>query len=1500
MAYIKSYSNYVLKTRHQLVSDGTVWERDMSTIGGLDQFAPGQVPIYKSGNFIITVRGTHQATNKYEASNWSTNDDGYDWTLGNLSEMTSADGAETDTTLTLKKDFYDFRDFAYYGSLAELLRGSVTDIIMRFPGEMFQTDFNAYYTSSYTEDFEVYEESVVIGGDNYKELSNPFGINAHSQSIHNNGETLGFFANGGYLNYNVITGDTESPIAEWDSHLYVRMIRSREALDEKYGRNGLNDLFYMSFLQNYLDTNYRPLHASEDSDSYLTNEDYFSSYYQEGVAPYPLEWQFLDEERGAVYQEVSKFSGNKWVRNTMKTENYGMETSGSAAVCSNFVNSKVGIAQECVSNNFSGSVIAADNTFVTRRNELYQQLTDGTITQEQYDAQVQQALNAYLVALNTSDGRLANCMAGNGLNYTRTTYSAYVASNTAIRTKLRNVDTYVRRQFVIHECINDPLPEAYVTIICPPGKIGSFKVKTEEGTEYPFTIWAANENRIVYLSSSPVSELRIRPKDEFIEAFYAECDDLQRLLLNPNTTPKYTSTFSVIKENDYGYYRSFEDFTFPTTYGGYNIDPDCNDFSLFAERLGVIGAFYDERFTDNLYRSMTHEAIKNFDWTYTREYASGDEVPYEIGGNKIKKALRLFAREFDEIKSYIDAIQYTNKVTYDQRGNMANYFLTDSLADDGWDVAMVTPISLSELISNTEVSENEVFDDESAQLENSGSSNGNDYTVTRHFYQVNDLEVIPYNNVSADTDDYFVICNQSCNENIGTAKDIETYSGLSSYTTVATDGLNTRYDACKDSIIRAIRSYSADTVFTSLDVNNEFFRRMKLNSLAILRHKGTIEGMEMMLAMFGLKSKRFDNENYDYEITEYSSFAHRIEEKWDVEHQMYRIDWINTTKLIRYDNRFVSRYPYDEREPRVAYQGLPVAYRYEYESAEKPYLCPDGTCSDPDSAYVCDGQPVMRRYLYPSFGQYEEVDGNPYFQMNGGWMASSIVFEKDEKTAYNFQYTREDDVVYNRKLHEGYVEDMVVYDDEPLFKETSYDIMRVETIDDLLSIPQYILNDGIVCYVATIKDDVAVINGEVFPVNSEYDAETNDYKRYVNLVKVGGHVSIGNSLYFYDTVVVYGKDGDEVMYMLSDYPDNFTIKAYILTDVVDDKSYDRFVCKDTYYGDVSADSFTIIYANDTEASNFFMLSDIYSSGKIAEFYDEMWSNGWRRLMKSDYEYKKLSVGRNYFKGNNPHAGRNNYDKGHEYFTYFKRLFRHAADNNLFDERCYDDMYDALEEINAIGFSGLINSEVEVKQYDEYLIEDGKIHYFGNYKPANKDTKSEEKDEICVMVYGDDKDKVASYRDFYCGPNSQQEGGEEEGEDEEEEPIPCVVSGYSLSNSDFMVDGYTGYTEESVKKATHLDEVVIDDVTNQVSNNKRLKIRFMLHNGWGENKDGWYSRDGQSEIKYIDNVIMPYLTQMIPSTAILDVEYYDTVTIPAACDSGNDDEYTEDDGRNARK
>ena len=73
MGYIKSHSNYVIKEKHQLTNDGTIFERDMATVGGLNKFASGQVPIYQSSNFIITINNELTQTKDYSNDEWEKN-----------------------------------------------------------------------------------------------------------------------------------------------------------------------------------------------------------------------------------------------------------------------------------------------------------------------------------------------------------------------------------------------------------------------------------------------------------------------------------------------------------------------------------------------------------------------------------------------------------------------------------------------------------------------------------------------------------------------------------------------------------------------------------------------------------------------------------------------------------------------------------------------------------------------------------------------------------------------------------------------------------------------------------------------------------------------------------------------------------------------------------------------------------------------------------------------------------------------------------------------------------------------------------------------------------------------------------------------------------------------------------------------------------------------------------------------------------------------------------
>lgn len=1279
MAFIKSHSNYVLKKKHQTISDGTIWERDITTIGGVNQFSPGQVPIYKSGNFIITVRNDGKVANQYNKTKWKENESGDTWTLETISGMTSEFEDQNDVKIVLKQDYYDFCDFVYYGSLTEMFRASINDVLSRFPGELYvayeldssnnKTPINAYYTSGVTSDFEKVEESVILGGSDYTIVSNPFGIDIHSLKKPTDAKVLKYFAEDGFKNYEIIDGDNENgtPITSWES----------------------------------------------------------------------------------------------------------------------------------------------------------------TPTEEKF---------------------------------------------------------------------------------CPGKKVADIKINGSIKIE----AWVGDGNELIYLSNDITSfGKHIRPSQSILSEFYNECDNFEKLILNRNTTPKYKSVFSVIHDNERGYYRKAEEFIFPTSYGGYNVDATSFGFNDYTTRLAEIGAYYDEYFTDNLYRSMTHEAIKNFDWTYTREFTYGDEQEFVHGGEKMQKALRVFAREFDEILSYINNIKNYDRVTYDERSNTPDYFLIDEVENKGWDVCLIYPYDIKEFEADefgdykkdpkgNKIVISNKYDDEQFQL--SGDTNTN---FIRQFTQNAKTEVAPYRKELLNyPDGYFMTCcSGSCN-----AQTCQ-YSG-SPYYFVSAKGSGTTYvDPCykgTSSLKNRIKSYSNERTYTYIDANNEFMRRMVINSPYIWRHKGTVEGIEMILGMFGLRSKKWvesmpkyrqDCEELepDYEITEYSSFTRRIEEKWDAIHQMYRIDWINSTKAIVYDYRSESNYTKYGAQPNyISYQGLPVSYRYEYLEYEKDengnyvldengkkivinnaYIkvdkltaCPqqETTSSVTEAFRVAEtNEPVLRRYLYPNFNKDEQLDGNPYFQMNGGWLAKTV--EHEGGTRYNFQFDVNDNIAYTCYEESGRTEDDgSLVDNHPIYKETVRNIKRVDNIAELISTPITKLKYGTIYYVSHVEKDVALINNQVYPIKYEYSGDNTKPSRYILLTKNSEYIKVGDDRFFDKEIFVYDKTGEKVHYDVASKPVGYEVKAYI-------KSDDTFICQGDEDGFYTIDSFCILEnALPSEGfTNYFIIDNPYYCNRIANVNEteDSDNNGWRALKETDPEYIKINTIRNYYEGNNPHNGNMDYDSGHEYFTYFKRLFKNPIDESLFDERCYESFFVDLDnEIQNIGFRNLIEDNELIKQYTPFISADTKVHYFGSYYKRTDAEKTPAKKSDCsdgevkvkfydttqctdVKFYGEDKEKIEELGKMYKFLNNKIE-----------------VDSYILSDDKKILGKsypYSGVTKVEYKCGDSTYSVPVDEVTNQIMNNKRLTIKFNLH-------EKWYSEQGQCELKYLDDIVMNYLTQMIPSTTIVDIQY----------------------------
>ena len=1143
MAYIKTHSNYVIKKRHQDTNDGTIYERDITTIGGLNSFSKGQIPIYQSGNFIITINNEPSYVKDYSSAKWAKNkDNGEVWTLSSISGLTDA---TNDTVEVTRQDYYKLRDFAYFGSCSELIRASLTDIIDRFPGELFAPKINGSgITMFYTDRDNHEQDQVILGDETYKYLlDNPFEIDIHTTRVSNEelANPLKYFCNNGWKNYEVVDENGEKyEITSWSS-------------------------------------------TPQD---YCTEND-------DGTKEYKL------------------------------------------------IRSIINISYE-----------------------------------------------------------------GGGIN------------------------------------------------------IGAFM---------------GDSNRIVYLVGDNGLNLHIRPKEAFYDTFIKSLDSFQAAILNVDSTPKYSVLLEVIKENSYGYYTEMRRFTFPTTFGGYNLSVNDPAYATYLNDLVEIATFYDEIFSDNLYRAMTHEAIKNFDWSYSREYTSGDEDEYVFGGTRIQNALRLIAREFDEIKYYIDGIGRAFTLSYNNNDNMPKYYLSDTLTNDGWDVTNVTPF-----IKKTE--------------ENSGTTRANPNEHIE-FVQADWINIYPFSskNDGCFPNGYFI---NFKSDNCGDGTDFAPAESGKTYTVTGKGVLRTK-----------IRQFFTDEEYTMQEVNDLFMKLLRLNSRQIYRHKGTLEGIEMILALFGLKSKRwydkkilsyYDNtdaknmirvfspyadkcdassdETYDYEIKEYSVLVKPIEDIPSINKDgEYEIDWYNQTKTLTYDTDDFRNGIY------IEYQGLPVKC-YEVENEE------DNT---------------EKRYLVPFFDKDKIIDGDPYFQMKGGWLY---------------------------KTHQFNQKDVFI---EDCYTETLKNVPSVNNLRELFSLPYNQLQNGTIYQVRDINTRNIIIDGVVYDLETEYSGSTS-YDYFTVTIK-NNSVKIGQQL-FIDSIAVsspFGKPNmftsgiTEETYYFDNYSNGYEIRVYLIGE-----NKDVCTARETFLADVIYIKGTLfkdkeVYppteleeGKEKTDKNYFQIVDRKYKSTLSK-EDE--GNGWVQLESDSLELQKIWNIENYFKGNNPHLGNLQYDSGEEYLDYFRHLFKHAIENKEFDLKCYygDTMNDVLTKVDK-GF--------EIKE--ENMLEDDKVLFDGNVYVMN------EKD-ACDASEGD-----KTYRQYIYNKVSV---GAVEGSDNQEyynlsskiEDLGSICK-YKDLEGDYFLDGM-GFSE-------------------QIINSKRIDIKFNMDSS------------NDCLIKYMDDVVMKYLSQMIPSNTIVHVSY----------------------------
>lgn len=203
----------------------------------------------------------------------------------------------------------------------------------------------------------------------------------------------------------------------------------------------------------------------------------------------------------------------------------------------------------------------------------------------------------------------------------------------------------------------------------------------------------------LYYKESFNEGLRIRPNDDVVDEYFATIDEFEYVLLNRDSKPLYMSNFDTPYETDKGNFYKKETYIWPSKYN-WNPDIESIGYENYVERLISLAEFHDEYDSNNIWRSMTHEAIKNLDWTFVRENGDDIEDLSKIDSSKIEIFLQLYGRQFDGLKRYIDTIKYSNKVSYNEKNNLPDYCLTDSVGNSGWDVKPLIATGKSEFYSD--------------------------------------------------------------------------------------------------------------------------------------------------------------------------------------------------------------------------------------------------------------------------------------------------------------------------------------------------------------------------------------------------------------------------------------------------------------------------------------------------------------------------------------------------------------------------------------------------------------------------------------------------------------------------------------------------------------------------------------------------------------------------------------------------------------------------------
>lgn len=211
------------------------------------------------------------------------------------------------------------------------------------------------------------------------------------------------------------------------------------------------------------------------------------------------------------------------------------------------------------------------------------------------------------------------------------------------------------------------------------------------GRNYLTLTVQGNPFSMITTNSAPL-DFHVKPNNFVFEKFRALLNDYEKYIVSSRQS---TDGFKFVLKDptllDDGNI-TYSDITLLwNTSDQYNIDINTPNYQKFLEIVLTIGAKYDSIKTDLIARFLTPTSIKTYDLT-------------EEG--KMTKLLRIYGREFDQIREFIDSLVYINKVTYDKVNNVPDQVVKNLSRTFGWDYFSL--VNESELIESfLTVDENE-------------------------------------------------------------------------------------------------------------------------------------------------------------------------------------------------------------------------------------------------------------------------------------------------------------------------------------------------------------------------------------------------------------------------------------------------------------------------------------------------------------------------------------------------------------------------------------------------------------------------------------------------------------------------------------------------------------------------------------------------------------------------------------------------------------------------